>query len=126
MLGLVPAVIGVIIGLWLVSLPDRQPNRLARVNPTVYTRPPKQGQQPRGGAGSSDAAPAKLSASLRAELEQTPQWWIDSFHQVLRASGAERVGGEEWELHTFSGPVYTHREEGYVDCPCHNCRRICS
>lgn len=97
---------------------ERRPNRLAVV-------PPKQGQQPIGGAGNSGAAPKPIPAALKAELDQTPQWWTDAFHQILRASGAEHVGGEEWELQTFSGPVFLHREVGYVDCPCHNCRRIC-
>lgn len=70
-------------------------------------------------------APRQVSPALKAELDQTPEWWIDRFHKGLRATGAPHVGGEEWELHTFSGPVYMHREVGYLDCPCHNCRRIC-
>lgn len=73
----------------------------------------------------SPEPPKAIPATLRAELDQTPQWWFTTFHQLLRSTGAEQVGGEEWELSTFSGPVYMHREVGYPDCPCRDCRRIC-
>lgn len=117
-LALVPAVIGALIGAWLIRLPDQQPHR----SPTPHA--PRALRAPT--APTAPAVRPSLSPALRAELEQTPQWWLDQYHQLLRATGAERVGGEEWEIATFSGPVYLHHEEGYADCPCPNCRRICS
>lgn len=70
-------------------------------------------------------APKQIPPALQAELDRTPTWWTDQFHKALRATGAPSVGGEEWELMTFSGPVYMHREVGYRECPCRECRRIC-
>lgn len=130
-LALVPVVIGAMIGLWVCRLPDHQPNRLA-------VRPPVQGQQPRGGAGNSGAAPKKpkpeslpwkpvpMSPAIRAELDDTPAYWEHRFHQLLEGLGAPVVVGETWEFRTWANDVaYEYAERGYLDCPCTNCRRIC-
>ena len=89
-------------------------------------RPPIQGGQPRGGAGNSGAAPVRIAPALKAELDQTPRWWEDAFHQLLEISDAPVVLGEKWEQHTWGGEaVFVYQERGYPECTCPNCRRIC-
>lgn len=109
-LALVPAVIGALIGWWLTKIPDRQPNRLAEVVP----------------AEAEPESVIMITPALRAELDQTPQWWTERFHQVLAAIAAPSVVEDTYEVIAYSGDtVLAWEDRGYRDCPCSNCRRIC-
>lgn len=89
--------------------------------------PPKQGQQPRGGAGNSGVVPRPIPQSVRDEINQTPAWWVRLYHQALDSIGAERILNERIETHSWAGEVIAVWEDyAYPDCPCSRCRRICS
>lgn len=82
------------------------------VNPTVYVPPPK--------------PPQAIPPALRAELDQTPEWWVGRYHELLEMIDAPVVLGETWEMHSANGDVVVaYDERGYPDCTCHRCRRIC-
>jgi len=68
-----------------------------------------------------------LAAAIRAELDQTEGWWFGLFHQLLDAVGAESIVGDTIEVTSWKGDtVMVWEDKGFVDCPCRNCRRICS
>ena len=85
---------------------------LRAVNPTVYVPPPK--------------PPKAIPPSIRAELDDRPEYWDDRFHQLLANLDAASVVGERVETRSWGGGlVAVWEDRGYVDCPCRKCRRIC-
>jgi hypothetical protein len=70
--------------------------------------------------------PKPIPPSVRAELDDKPEFWLDRFHQALAAVGAESVVGERIETRTWANElVMVWEDRGYVDCPCSKCERIC-
>lgn len=74
------------------------------------------------------AAPLAIEASVRAELDSTPEWWDGQFHKALSASGAPvlaEIEGELVEVHTYSGTVRYTEIPGHSvleGCTCDACR----
>lgn len=72
---------------------------------------------------------ATISPELRAELDQTPEWWDRQFHTALRSSGAIELeyGEVEYVEHnTFiTGAVLEPitRPRAILACPCADCKR---
>jgi hypothetical protein len=84
------------------------------------------GDLPAPAAPPAPERPLPLPAPLRAELDETPSWWTERFHQLLAAVSAPSVVEDVYEIVSYSGDtVLAWESRGYRDCPCHSCRRIC-
>jgi hypothetical protein len=69
-----------------------------------------------------------ISPEVRAELDETPEWWDKRFHEALRAVETPILHGEPeyFEERTLDGRVAWHQTFQAVElpsCTCEDCKR---
>lgn len=97
-------------------------------SPRFHINPELDAPEPRSIVAGTPV-PRAIEASVRAELDSTPEWWDSQFHRALKSSGAPvlaEIEGDIIEEYTFTGAV-AHRYElpGRTlleGCTCADCR----
>lgn len=71
----------------------------------------------------------RITPELRAELNQTPEWWDKKFHALLDETSGEFVEHGDYEYveeMTLAGPAVVYEippTREYLGCTCSECKR---